>query len=104
MIKRDVWGKFSNFSFYKFFSFSKCPFLSFSFAKEKEMKFCILRMLRKKEKERPWAGERLQANMGIYRLFRWEKVSTSSKRDIQCDTHLCSHKRDSVTTARFHRY
>ena len=23
----------------------------------------------RKQKERPWAGERLQANMGIYRLF-----------------------------------
>jgi len=50
-----------------------------------------------KKKERPWAGGRLQANKGIYRLFPAEKVSTVSKRDIRGDTHLCSLKRDSVT-------
>ena len=55
-------------------------------------------MLRfRKEERKTWAGGRLQANMGISRLFPAEKVSTVTKRDIRGDTHLCSLKRDSVT-------
>ena len=67
------------------------PHLSYFLLRKKEERRS------RKNKEKPWAGERLQANMGIFRLFPAGKVSTSSKRDIRCDTHLCSHKRDSVT-------
>ena len=80
-----------NSSFYIDFAF----FFLLSQKKEEETRECFA--FCKKKKERPWAGERLQANMGIFRLFPAGKVSTSSKRDIRCDTHLCSHKRDSVT-------
>ena len=59
------------------------PHLSYFLLRKKEEETYECFAFCKKKKERPWAGGRLQANVGIFRLFPAGKVSTSSKRDIR---------------------